>query len=77
MEVQYVLTADGQRLLPVVAVMKEFGLWLKGRIEMTIYAVMIFCRSLRRLSAMLDQLAALPQILVARLHPRCCRLLRK
>lgn len=36
---------------------------------MTISAVMIFCRSLRRLSAMLDQLASQPQILQARLHP--------
>jgi len=30
-KVEYALTADGQRLLPVVAVMKEFGLWLKAR----------------------------------------------
>ena len=36
---------------------------------MSISAVTIFCRSLRRLSAMLDQLAAQPQILTARLHP--------
>jgi len=30
-KVEYELTAEGQRLLPVVAVMKEFGLWLKAR----------------------------------------------
>lgn len=36
---------------------------------MSIKAVMIFCRSLRRLSAMLDQLDSRPQILTARLHP--------
>lgn len=30
-KVEYALTQDGQRLLPVVAVMQEFGLWLKGR----------------------------------------------
>ncbi|MBN3801912.1 helix-turn-helix transcriptional regulator [Paraburkholderia sp. Ac-20336] len=29
--VEYTLTEDGQRLEPVVAVLKEFGLWLKGR----------------------------------------------
>lgn len=29
--VQYELTADGERLRPVVAVMQEFGLWLKAR----------------------------------------------
>lgn len=30
-KVEYELTAEGQRLLPVVEVMKEFGLWLKAR----------------------------------------------
>jgi DNA-binding HxlR family transcriptional regulator len=30
-KVEYELTSDGQRLLPVVAVMKEFGLWLKDK----------------------------------------------
>lgn len=30
-KVEYALTEDGMRLEPVVAVMKEFGLWLKGR----------------------------------------------
>ncbi|MDH1701065.1 winged helix-turn-helix transcriptional regulator [Comamonas terrigena] len=29
--VDYALTPDGERLKPVVAVMKEFGLWLKER----------------------------------------------
>lgn len=29
--VDYTLTQDGERLKPVVAVMKEFGLWLKER----------------------------------------------
>ncbi|WP_322045529.1 helix-turn-helix domain-containing protein [Paraburkholderia sp. J67] len=29
--VEYRLTEDGLRLLPVVEVMREFGLWLKGR----------------------------------------------
>jgi len=29
--VEYELTADGRRLEPVVAVMKTFGPWLKGR----------------------------------------------
>jgi DNA-binding HxlR family transcriptional regulator len=29
--VEYELTADGERLKPVVAVMKDFGLWLKQR----------------------------------------------
>lgn len=29
--VEYQLTEDGQRLLPVVEVMKQFGLWLKSR----------------------------------------------
>ncbi|BBL25055.1 transcriptional regulator [Comamonas terrigena NBRC 13299] len=29
--VDYALTQDGERLKPVVAVMKEFGLWLKER----------------------------------------------
>ncbi|MDC8758086.1 winged helix-turn-helix transcriptional regulator [Janthinobacterium fluminis] len=28
-KVEYALTSDGQRLLPVVDVMKGFGLWLK------------------------------------------------
>ena len=36
---------------------------------MTISAPHVFCRSLRQLSAMLDKLAAQPQILTARLHP--------
>ncbi|MGN6649381.1 winged helix-turn-helix transcriptional regulator [Trinickia sp.] len=30
-KVEYELTNDGRRLQPVVAVMKEFGLWLKSR----------------------------------------------
>lgn len=30
-KVEYELTEDGKRLLPVVEVMKEFGLWLKAR----------------------------------------------
>ena len=30
-KVEYALTHDGQRLLPVVAVMQEFGLWLKAK----------------------------------------------
>jgi DNA-binding HxlR family transcriptional regulator len=29
--VDYALTQDGERLKPVVAVMKEFGMWLKER----------------------------------------------
>lgn len=29
--VDYALTQDGERLKPVVAVMKEFGLWLKQK----------------------------------------------
>lgn len=29
--VQYELTADGARLIPVVEVMRTFGLWLKER----------------------------------------------
>jgi DNA-binding HxlR family transcriptional regulator len=29
--VEYQLTADGQRLRPVVEVMRDFGLWLKSR----------------------------------------------
>lgn len=29
--VDYALTPDGERLLPVVEVMKTFGLWLKAR----------------------------------------------
>jgi len=29
--VEYDLTADGDRLRPVVEVMREFGLWLKAR----------------------------------------------
>lgn len=31
MRVEYDLTADGDRLRPVVEVMREFGLWLKAR----------------------------------------------
>ncbi|WP_321815398.1 MULTISPECIES: helix-turn-helix domain-containing protein [unclassified Paraburkholderia] len=30
-KVEYRLTEDGTRLLPVVEVMREFGLWLKAR----------------------------------------------
>ncbi|HZG20749.1 MAG TPA: helix-turn-helix domain-containing protein [Herbaspirillum sp.] len=30
-KVEYELTAEGQRLIPVVNVMKEFGLWLKEK----------------------------------------------
>ncbi len=30
-KVEYELTPDGQRLVPVVNVMKEFGLWLKKK----------------------------------------------
>lgn len=30
-KVEYALTDDGQRLRPVVEVMKQFGLWLKAR----------------------------------------------
>lgn len=30
-KVEYELTDDGRRLHPVVAVMKDFGLWLKSR----------------------------------------------
>ncbi|KLD78867.1 helix-turn-helix transcriptional regulator [Xanthomonas hyacinthi] len=30
-KVEYALTDDGRRLQPVVAVMKEFGLWVKAR----------------------------------------------
>jgi DNA-binding HxlR family transcriptional regulator len=30
-KVEYLLTQDGQRLVPVVEVMREFGLWLKQR----------------------------------------------
>jgi len=30
---KYALTADGERLKPVVEVMKTFGLWLKARNE--------------------------------------------
>ncbi|MGC1329833.1 winged helix-turn-helix transcriptional regulator [Pseudomonas sp.] len=30
-KVEYRLTADGERLKPVVEVMKTFGLWLKAR----------------------------------------------
>jgi len=30
-KVEYELTPDGQRLVPVVTVMKEFGLWLKEK----------------------------------------------
>lgn len=29
--VEYALTEDGKRLEPVIAVLKEFGLWLKAR----------------------------------------------
>ncbi|MGN6084586.1 winged helix-turn-helix transcriptional regulator [Trinickia sp.] len=34
-KVEYRLTGDGQRLVPVVAAMKEFGLWLKARMRDT------------------------------------------
>ncbi|WP_289087244.1 helix-turn-helix domain-containing protein [uncultured Delftia sp.] len=30
-KVEYELTPDGERLKPVVQVMKEFGLWVKGK----------------------------------------------
>lgn len=30
-KVEYALTEDGERMRPVVEVMKEFGLWLKDR----------------------------------------------
>jgi DNA-binding HxlR family transcriptional regulator len=30
-KVEYELTSEGQRLVPVVNVMKEFGLWLKEK----------------------------------------------
>ncbi|MDR6376657.1 MULTISPECIES: winged helix-turn-helix transcriptional regulator [Paraburkholderia] len=30
-KVEYRLTSDGERLKPVIEVMREFGLWLKGR----------------------------------------------
>ncbi|TDY52211.1 HxlR family transcriptional regulator [Paraburkholderia rhizosphaerae] len=30
-KVEYQLTQDGERLRPVVEVMREFGLWLKSR----------------------------------------------
>ncbi|ABX35738.1 MULTISPECIES: winged helix-turn-helix transcriptional regulator [Delftia] len=30
-KVEYELTPDGERLKPVVEVMKEFGLWVKGK----------------------------------------------
>jgi DNA-binding HxlR family transcriptional regulator len=33
-KVEYQLTEDGQRLKPVVEVMRDFGLWLKGRPEL-------------------------------------------
>lgn len=32
-KVEYQLTEDGERLRPVVEVMKDFGLWLKSRRE--------------------------------------------
>lgn len=32
-KVEYRLTEDGQRLRPVVEVMRDFGLWLKSRAE--------------------------------------------
>ncbi|MBB5409392.1 DNA-binding HxlR family transcriptional regulator [Paraburkholderia sp. HC6.4b] len=32
-KVEYQLTTDGERLKPIVEVMREFGLWLKGRPE--------------------------------------------
>src|SRR5580658_2265198 len=32
-KVEYRLTEDGERLRPVVEVMRDFGLWLKGRAE--------------------------------------------
>ncbi|QXE07319.1 helix-turn-helix transcriptional regulator [Paraburkholderia sprentiae WSM5005] len=32
-KVEYQLTEDGQRLIPVVEVMRDFGLWLKSRPE--------------------------------------------
>lgn len=33
-KVEYQLTEDGQRLKPVVEVMRDFGLWLKTRPEL-------------------------------------------
>lgn len=30
-KVEYELTEDGKRLVPIVQIMKEFGLWLKER----------------------------------------------
>ncbi|MFM0738746.1 helix-turn-helix domain-containing protein [Paraburkholderia xenovorans] len=33
-KVEYELTADGERLKPVVEVMRDFGLWLKARPEL-------------------------------------------
>lgn len=30
-KVEYELTADGMRMKPVIAAVKEFGLWLKAR----------------------------------------------
>ena len=32
-KVEYQLTEDGQRLRPIVEVMRDFGLWLKNRCE--------------------------------------------
>ena len=32
--VDYELTQDGERLKPVVAVMKEFGMWLKQQCQL-------------------------------------------
>ncbi|MDR8730873.1 winged helix-turn-helix transcriptional regulator [Burkholderia pseudomultivorans] len=37
-KVEYDLTADGDRLRPVVEVMREFGLWLKARNEAAMLA---------------------------------------
>jgi DNA-binding HxlR family transcriptional regulator len=34
-KVEYRLTEEGQRLRPVVEVMRDFGLWLKGRADIT------------------------------------------
>lgn len=30
-KVEYALTEDGERMTPVIAAVKEFGLWLKAR----------------------------------------------
>ncbi|MDR9751515.1 helix-turn-helix domain-containing protein [Pseudomonas sp. SZMC_28357] len=32
-KVEYELTEDGKRLVPIVEIMKDFGLWLKARVK--------------------------------------------